>query len=196
MRTLVLLTLASLAFAGTATAVDEPVNPDEKGIFDFSDLDVPEPPPAERKKALPLDEDPLAGLPETIRTVLDKLDRFGSFKRAELNKEIAAARKIAAEILVRNAVKADAAGRESLLEEAKRVESLDPGVPLIETATASSSQASTSLRQIVGSWQCQKWGRWTAVLAPDGTLMRDQGAGGGTWRWMDEKRGVVLFIYP
>jgi hypothetical protein len=195
MRPPLLLLLLTFAWLITERipAAEEPVNPDPKGIFDFSDLDVPK--EAEKVKEAdgpPPVDDSTKEVPESIRTVLGKLDRFASYKRSELMKQTAAARKVAAEILVMNATKTDAETRATLLEEAKRVESLPPERPLIETVASSPARAPAA-SVAMGSWKKTTDG-WTNTLAADGSIARSGGER-GAWRWVDEKRGVLLFDY-
>jgi|GEM_PF-4284188 len=162
-------------------------------LFDFSDLDVVDPPATEKddeSERPPAEDDPLTALPESIRTVLGKLDRFSASKRSALMKEIAAGRKVAAEILVNSATRSDAATRAALLNEAKRVESLPPERPLIETAGSSPATQALAL----GKWESPQKNKWSITLATDGILTHSNGKM-GRWYWVDEKRGVFVCDY-
>ncbi len=191
MRTLLLFTCAWF-MTERAHGAAEPVNPDPAGIFDFSDLDVPKEDEKGKEPSSPHPaDDPRNVLPESVRTILDKLERFSSFKRTALMKEIAAARKVAAEILVKNATATDASTRAALLNEAKRVESLPPERPLTEAA---GSSPASSAALAVGSWK-KTDKDWINTLAADGTLAHSPSGITGHWRWIDEKRGVLVCDY-
>jgi len=177
--------MLSLLTASVADAADD--------LFDFSDLDIVDSPGSENEKETAPPEDELQkALPESIRTVLGKLERFSAAKRKSLLKEIAAGRKVAAEILVAKATKTDAVTRAALLSEAKRVESLPPELPLVEAAGASSAPAS-ALAMLMGTWK-NSTSKWANTFAADGTFTHYNGKP-GYWRWLDEKRGLIVWDY-
>src|SRR5690349_8626683 len=96
----------------TALLLTSPLTSAQEKIFDFSDLDIVDPAPAEKGKEVeaerpPPEDDPLTNMPEAIRTVLGKLNRFATIKRRVLMKEIADSRKIVSEMLVKSAASAD-----------------------------------------------------------------------------------------
>jgi len=177
--------------------VPRPVNGQEVapggGIFDFSDLDVP---PAEvlkedaaGKPPVP-EEDPLAGYPDEVRMVLEKLAAFEAAKQRALNKQITEARKVAAEILSKRAANADAATRGTLLKRAGEVESLPPEQPL---ESDSKKKNSPALDSLLGNWKPSEH-RWTDNFLADGKIYRG-GQVRGQWQPLDEKLGLFYFNY-
>jgi hypothetical protein len=161
---------------------------------DFFDMDIPAAELPDLAATKPREDPRLAGLPENIRKMLGKLDQFTAVKRAQLDSKISAGRKVAAEILVKNSLKADAAARAQLLEEAKRVESLPPDRPLVEAPSSSPAESARPLRMLLGSWHCPSVG-WTATLTPDGKVSFDNGTPTGNWHWVDEKRGTFVWTH-
>ena len=174
-----------------------PVNAQETdpsgGIFDFSDLDVP---PAEvpkdelPEKRPPPEDDPLAGYPLEVRAVLEKLAKFETAKRAGMQKQIVAGRKVAAEILAKRAAAADASLRPAILERAGQLEAMPPEVTL---EVAPKKRGAAASGYLFTSWKCPEFG-WTNLHSKDGSIFR-KGRLRGHWRWLDETQAICVFSY-
>lgn len=162
------------------------------GIFDFSDLDVlpSEIPKEDPTTPSPEGEDPVAGFPEEVQSILKKLSTFEVAKRAGVNQQIVAGRKIGAEILAKRAASAAADGRAVLLERANWLENLPPHEVL---EGAGQKKDTTKPAWFLTSWKCPAFG-WTNLHATGGDVYR-KGRVRGRWRWLDQKNLVCVFNY-
>jgi len=187
MRTLVLLTCA-LITTGRVSGAEEPVNPDEKGIFDFSELDVPKEEEKKAQETLEKDDRKAdATLPEAVRRMLDRLTVFEVVEKDVLGKRIAPLRTALKDKLIALSDKAAGQVKVDLIGLAKYVEGLaveDVLKPESITLTAESGEGA-------GVWAAN--GKYWAECRPDGSI---GGGWAGTWRWLNKQRTFLLVEFP
>lgn len=177
---------AAVTWAQSPAAATRVKEADEP--FDFSDLDVPagSAPSTNPKPGVPVEtNDPL---PANVKALLEKWERFQDAKTASDLAYVKSIREVASEMLFKRAATVDAANRQILMEEAKRIAALDPSKPVVAAVPVKNGSFS-----VLGTW-LTKDGKSQWVFREDSKILADQRAL-ADWFYVDEKNGVALMVW-